>query len=52
MYSVFAEMVTGELNFAYCHPEALSLANVTDASSAPVEEKSFPVCGPLLPAAL
>jgi hypothetical protein len=47
-----ALIATGELNVTYCQPEAVSLVNVADASSVPVEDQRLPMWLPVLVDAL
>jgi len=44
--------VTGELNWTYCQPEAVSLVNVALASFVPVDDHRLPMCVPVLPLSL
>src|SRR5580693_3390505 len=37
-------------NACCCQPDAVSFANVTDASNCPVALQTFPMCGPFSPA--
>ncbi len=43
---------TGLENVTYCQPEAVSLVNVADASSVPVELHRLPMWVPVFAAAL
>jgi len=47
-----AVIATGELNVTYCQPEVVSLVNVAEASSVPVEDQRLPMCVPVLVEAL
>ena len=47
-----AVTATGEEKSSSCHPDAVSLLNVPDASSAPAEVHRLPICEPVLSASL
>ena len=46
-YVVPAVIATGEEKSSSCHPDAVSLLNVPDASSVPVELHKLPICAPV-----
>jgi hypothetical protein len=46
-YVVPAVTATGEEKSSSCHPDAVSLLNVPDASSVPVEDHKLPICAPV-----
>jgi hypothetical protein len=45
-------IATGELNMTVCHPEAVSLVKVAEASSVPVELQRLPMWVPVFVDAL
>ena len=51
-YVVPAVTATGEEKSSSCHPDAVSLLNVPDASSVPEELHKLPICAPVLSASL
>ena len=51
-YVVPAVTATGAEKSSSCHPLAVSLLNVPDASSVPVEDHKLPICAPVSLASL
>jgi len=51
-YVVPAVTATGEEKSSSCHPDAVSLLNVPDASSVPDELHKLPTCAPVSSASL
>jgi hypothetical protein len=51
-YVVPAVIETGLEKLTVCHPDAVSLPNVADASNVPVADHKLPTCVPVFAAAL
>ena len=47
-YVVFAWIAIGDAKLACCHPEAVSLVNVTFPNRVPVDDHRLPTCVPVL----